>query len=113
MHNDALSAPYRLLTLLQVVHIHVKTLTAKVNTVKMLLTASAAEVKGPFQDKEGVPPDQQQLEFAGIQLMDATMLWMYNIEAGFTIHLILCLRGGYPFPSRTVPHLFRLQLWPI
>src|ERR1700730_17661075 len=82
--------------------INVMTLTGKKLNFIVNTNITVYELKTIIQVKEGIPPDQQRLVYAGIQIENDHTLTDYNIQKEVTIHIVLRLRGGGIGPTNFV-----------
>ena len=72
----------------------VKTLTGKTISVKYNENMTIEQLKNIIFKREGIPVQQQRMEYAGKHLSNYNLIKDYSIKNDSVLHLVLRLRGG-------------------
>ncbi|KAE9369834.1 bacterial integral membrane protein-like protein-like protein [Stipitochalara longipes BDJ] len=89
--------------------IYIQTITKRNIMLRICSFDTIGVLKSMIQDKEGIPPAQQTLIFAGKKLKDDSMVQDYNISKDSYIRLLLRLREGGEAPPPTTDLLAKLK----
>ena len=79
--------------------IYIQQLTGKQLEVIVDAATTVEELKCLLKESQGIPPDNQRLIYAGMQLEDGRHLLDYKIQKESSLHLVLRLRGGGVNPT--------------
>ena len=82
--------------------LYVKTLTGETITLDVEQSAAVERVKLQIQDREDLPPDQQNLLFAGRPMEDGRTLADYSVTPNSSLYLVVHPRQDHPTPVVSV-----------